>query len=1188
MKAEYKIFDVGRAPFTKGVTLVEASAGTGKTYAIGMLVLRAVVELGIPIEKILIVTYTKAATEELKSRIRARLVEAKELLENGSKDPAASVDKTLAAWVSGVREPGTALSRLRLALYDIDLASIFTIHGFCQRMLMEQSLESGQLFDVELLTDIDHVRHQVADDFWRRVIYPLPRPACSLLISRFPTPEELLASVSLVFGHQWEIAPQVGSIGEAVARLDAARTLVDSWWRSHGATLQEKFLEGLHAGFFKKGFAENFDQWFGSITDFLEGKTDVVPGSLQLLELPLLLEELNGNRLRGLDKKQAFLAGYPLSEGEVAAFLTAGEDLLLTLRVHLADDIGGEVTRRLERKGQMGFDDLIQRLADGLRGDRGRNLKKILGDRFRVALIDEFQDTDSAQWYIFSSLFGTVDHYLYLIGDPKQAIYKFRGADIHSYFLARESAVNQLTLDKNYRSHPSLVQEVNRLFGSRGRPFYYEQDRLVYHPVSAAKTVEDSRLYKAGQDLAGMVYCILQPPDETSNGRWSSGKAGGAIRNFVVAEIGRLLGQQEPVCLGSEDGRQLRPGDIGILVRSNTQAREYQDALGASSIPSVIGSRQSVFLTPQCRDLMLVLQAIANPGDPVRLKTAMTTPWFGFDGPSLQSLWQDELQVGRYQGRFSDYNQLWQERGFLVMMSRLLVEEKVQLNLAAGPEAERAIANIYHLLGLIQQREDDEHLGIGQLLQWLKKTMQEEKGGEDAELLLESDEDAVRIVTMHSAKGLEYPVVFCPYLWYASNRVGREKHQIRCHEEQHGQVVDLGSDQFERRRLLAADEDRAEDLRLLYVAVTRAKNRCYTMWADVKPAGNVADAFESALGYLLFPDGFCPFPEQVEQLEGIAASSSVQLMQVIPGDTHQEYSRKMAGKEYRPLLPSERSLYTDWQMSSFSAMVQLSEYGLEADHEVLEGKRGATIPVPGLPAGPNFGNVIHDLLEKVAFQDVCRQKDSEGQLALITGQCDRYGVAAEAGEVQKLLEFTVTTSLRPAGTKDGENFSLAMVPDSQCLKEISFYYRLSHLATERINHILAGEKTVVPLGHKVMKGYLTGFIDLVCRHQDRYYIIDYKTNFLGDNMENYDRSGLTDAMRSHNYGLQYWIYTLVLHRHLKNVLPDYDYKRHFGGVMYLFVRGMTPEIPGSGVYFTRPDYKRLVELDQVTGRGGHG
>ena len=1185
MRNKYRIFDAARLDLTRGVNLVEASAGTGKTYAIGMLVLRAVVELRQPIDKILIVTFTKAATEELKTRIRARLIEARDLLNGKSAQQAKKIDQTLLDWAATIGDTQAALDHLQLALYDIDRAGIFTIHGFCQRMLVEQALESGQLFDVELLADINHVRDEVADDFWRNHIYPLDPLSCSLITGSFAAPENLLASVAAVFGDNGRLDPQVGRIDEVLAELKTAMAGMIAWWTAYKDSLYACFAAGLAEECFKKPFTEGFAAWFAALSSFFKGTSWIVPGNLHLLGREGLVGELNGQRIRGDAKKQAYLADWPLPEREIAALLTAIDKLLLTFRVKLAEELGTEVSRRLLQQGNMGFNDLIIRLSAALRDERGHSLQQLLGDRFAVVLIDEFQDTDNAQWHIFSTLFGGGKHYLYLIGDPKQAIYKFRGADIHSYFLARESADTLLTLEKNYRSHPFLVAEINRLFGSRNRPFFFEEAMLGYHPISAAKKEEDIDLVQDDTSLAGMVYCTLVPDPEEKNGRWTSGKAAAALRGFVVNELGRLLAPTAPALLQTSSlephQRPLAPQDIAILVRSNRQAEEYRQALAEAAIPAVVGSRQSVFQTSECRELLLLLQGIAAPGETAKLKSAMTISWFGFSGNRLCQLWQDEQQLNHYHSRFLQYHQSWQELGFLPMMSRLLIEEEVLPTLAAGKLAERSIANIQHLLELVQEQEHTENLGITQLLQWLYKMMRDDRSAENVELLLESDEQAVRIVTMHSAKGLEYPVVFCPYLWYSSNRTQAEKYQVSCHDAEHQLVIDLGSDQFAARREQAVQEERAEDLRLLYVALTRAQVRCYTAWADVKPAGRtVGDCHLSALGYLLFPDGPVDYQAQQQKFTSLAQDKAVHHRIVALDDPIIRKPRINEVQDLQPLPVSGRSLYTDWQMSSFSALASISEY----DHDetsphtkVMGGGHPVAVAVSGLPAGPNFGNVIHDLLESLAFSAISGQELQGTLVDLIVQKCARYGVEAAPGAVQQLLALVVATPLT------GDSFSLAMLNESQCLKEMGFYFHLSRLATEQINSILAEEPTVTALGHKAMRGYLTGFVDLIGEYEGKYYIFDYKTNFLGETMADYAADKLVAAMQSHNYGLQYWIYTLVLHRHLQNIVPDYRYEQHFGGVRYLFVRGMSPEHPGSGVYCTLPDYDKVLALDQAIG-----
>ncbi|MFH0784591.1 MAG: exodeoxyribonuclease V subunit beta [Pseudomonadota bacterium] len=1179
MSTEFQLFDAARGELARGITLVEASAGTGKTYAITMLVLRSVVELHVPIDKILIVTFTKAATEELRQRIRSRLVEARNLFA-GKGACVGGADETLSSWAGTIDDRQKALHDLQLALADIDRAGVFTIHGFCQRMLVEQALESGQLFDVELLSDIEHIRLQIAEDFWRsRIYYMAPLP-CSLVIKDFPTPEQLLASVYEAKKENCHIEPQIRPLEEVFAKLDAAMARLATWWRQSGDELGNLFEKSLGLGHFKKPFSDAFDLWIGALQDFFSGNTTTLPDKISLLSRQKIIGELNGQKIRGDEKKLSYLAAWPLPEGEVEELLAAADELILTLRVELAERLRAEVMRRLERHGNIGFDDLITRLSRALQGERGLALRRLVGARYAIALIDEFQDTDGMQWHIFSSIFGDGEHALYLIGDPKQAIYKFRGADIHSYFLARKSAQQLLTLEKNYRSHPFLVGEVNRLFGSRISPFYFPPEILDYRPVVAGKSESDADLRRENESLAGMVYCTLAENEDDSAGRWSSGKASNRFIVFTVAEIAKLLDPLSPVTLCSEEERLLAPHDIAVLVRSHRQAEAYRQALTEAGIPAVVGSRDSVFRTGECRDLLLLLQAIATPGDLVKLRTALTIPWFGFTGNDLYDLFHDEERFNHLYRRFLEYHQRWREQGLLAMMSRLLVGEEVMVTLASGKLAERAIANISHLLELIQEEESSENLGMSQVVQWLLRMTLDDSGTENTELLLESDEEAVRIVTMHGAKGLEYPVVFCPFLWYRSDSLSSEKYQISGHDDDHRLVVDLGSARFSERREKAVGEQMAEDLRLLYVAVTRAKIRCYIMWADVKAHSPVADSFNSALGYLLFSEGALPCHEQQQTFQTLMQDHPLQLV-TIEGDEPPPAARvKGRPQELCPLMPSTRSLYTDWQMSSYSALAMLSEYAEEI--EITASSGGRTIPMPGLPAGASFGNVVHDILDELSFAALAR-RDKENLLPL-QQKCLRYGVGADPAEVGRLLQQVVTTPLLPAACSD--NFSLAMLDEDKCLKEMGFCFHLGLLTTKRINTILAGEPTFVPLGHKTMRGYLTGFIDLICEFAGKYYVLDYKTNFLGDALDDYHPGKLPAAMQAHNYGLQYWIYTLVLHRHLQNLFDDYCYQDHFGGVMYLYVRGMTPDIAGSGVFAALPDYDKLVALGQAVGGEG--
>ena len=1180
MPTETLPFDAVHGKLRQGVTLVEASAGTGKTYAITMLVLRAVVEKGIPLANILIVTFTIAATEELRRRIRSLLATVRQLLAGESGDDGESGgDATLRQWVATLEDRRAALSLVQVALADIDGAEIYTIHGFCQRMLVDQALESGRPYEVELLTDVAGVREEIAADFWRSRLYPLAPLPCAVVVAAFATPAALLASVIEARRQGCRLEPPAPELEGSLTLLQLAMERLVGWWHRDGQRVEELFRAGLAAGHFKKTFADGFDTWWERLRQILSGQLAAAPVGLHLLSGAGLLAQLNGNVLRGEKKRLAYLEPWPLPQQAADDFLAAAADLVLSLRVELAEMLRRETAERLARQGCMGFDDLVHGLYLALRPPGGKVIAHLVGDRYRMALIDEFQDTDSEQWHIFHTLFGSPRHALYLIGDPKQAIYRFRGADIHSYFAARQAAQWQLTLEANYRSHPLLLAEINRLFSSRPQPFLFSEKTLDYRPVAAGAGLDGRDLVRGGRSLAAMVYC--HAGQDEGGGRWSSARAGACLRAFVIAEIAALLsGEGRPTLCGGGD-RPLAPRDIAILVRSHFQAEEYRRELAAAGIPAVLASRRSVFDSEECRQLHLLLSAIADPGHIATLKRALALPWFGRSGDELYRLWSDEGRFEEVLDRFHDYHRRWREDGFLAMMYRLLHHEGVLTHLATAPLAERAMANVFHLLALVQQAASADNLTVPQVQRWLEDRRQDSRGAEDSELLLESDEDAVRLVTMHGAKGLEYPVVFCPYLWYRSDRLSEEGQQVVGYDEEQRLVVDLGSPRFAERREAAAGEQLAEDLRLLYVAVTRARLRCYVMWADVKRARTLRSSFDSALGYLLFPDGEQADEEQERLFTVLGEKNGVEVRFLGRETPGVAVTLPRPQLELSPRLPSGRSLYSDRQVSSYSALAMLSDYGQE---EALEVPGRGAGPAAGLPAGAGFGNVVHDLLDQVPFAQLASGHGYEPVLAAL---CRRHGVEADGAAVAALLSRTVRTRL--LAREEGANFTLAGLAPGQCLREMEFYLQVGRLATPRLNALLAGQPGFVSLEEKTMHGHLTGFVDLICQAAGKFWLIDYKTNHLGSQREDYLDERLALAMRAHNYGLQYWIYTVVLHRYLRRLLPGYRYGDHFGGVLYLFVRGMEEDIPGSGVFATLPPAGLVEEVDRVIGeRGGGG
>ncbi len=1185
-------FDPVQTGLLKGVNLIEASAGTGKTYAIAMLVLRFVVEQGIAIEKLLVVTFTKAATEELKDRVRSRLAEARRALDGPVRQAQGrhteNIDGNIVDWLANLDiEPELVRQRLAVALLDIDQAGIFTIHGFCQRVLREHALESGQLFDAELTGDLAAIKQACADDFWRKQVYQRSAWEVAVLTADFKTPDALLASIAAFPGNglgtysQISVYPVCESLDAVLKELqrqsDSAKDQLDDC----ANVLRDCFADEK----FKAGYTDTFDFHYDSLSAWLQGAGTHIPDAeaFALLTENGLMEALHGNKFRtnktqsGDQRKAEYLAELAIDTSAFDALAAAIKQITLVFRKTLLDSLREELDKCLQQLNVLSFDDLISRLAEALQSEKGALLTAELQQRFEVALIDEFQDTDDSQWHIFSSLFAAPSQYLYLIGDPKQAIYKFRGADIYSYLDAQKQAEHQFTLGKNWRSHPQLVDAVNALF-QRERAFLLEG--LEFINVKPALSANDGELHQAGQVAAPMVLWQL-PESDSKTGYWTAGKAAEEIRIAVVNEVVELLTGDYTL---QPQNRVLEPKDIAILVRTNTQARDYQAALRLAGVPSVLNSTESVFASQEAADLYGLLQAVAHPGDSGLLKQALTLDWFDLDGQTLYRLINNEIELDAWMSRFLGYFQDWQQTGLMAMMQHLLTQEKIRASVSKTLMAERQLTNLHHLIELVQQAAVDEHLGINKTLDWLRSSIAKASSAEDQQLRLESDDDAVKIVTMHRSKGLEYSVVFCPYLWQRSDRLNSERLLIRCHENGRT-VVDLGSEDFERRRELALNEELAEDLRVFYVAVTRAKYRCYIAWGDVRTQDTAND---SAMAWLL-EFATANFSAQQAKLQTFQDQADYRLLDV-PGDTTGSYQKSVAHIQLQ-VKKRKRSLYTNWQMSSYTALSALSVHDAPELPEDKAGEQALVIKSePGsaameLPRGAHTGNVVHDLLENNAFSDLAQRKDIAMQR---DKTCQRYGLKLERPEMlDQLLQTMVAT---PLSATDGD-FCLMNLTENQCLKEMPFYLSMQAMDAAQINRILRDTPAFQPLTAKQMCGYLTGFIDLICAFPSptphsplptpHYYVMDYKTNGLQD----YNPDSLTHAMREHNYGLQYWIYTVVLHRYLQMRLPNYDYETHFGGVRYLFVRGMQPDQPMSGVYQDRPDLERVEALAALFGGG---
>ena len=1170
-----RTLDVATIPLA-GLQLIEASAGTGKTHAITALYLRALLEAGLTVRDVLVVTFTRAATEELRGRIRERLVEALHLLE----DPAALAaarDLALATIVRRAATDAEAKARaLRDAIAAVDEAAIHTIHGFCQRALRDHAFDSGQLFTAELTESEQALVATAVTDWWRRRFYAdagLAAFAASRL--RLATPDALL---------RWLGEPlrrRIAAVRAAPvdrARLDAAARALPLQWRAERDAVLAA-IDGCDHLSRKRDLLDAQREAAAALDEWGEAGGLAPPGDASALTQAALDGRVtDAKRKKGLAAPQipfAAALGEHLEALRVLELDLLGEALAACRR---------DLDRVKRRANVMAFDDLVVRLHDALHGAGGERLAARLAQQYRVALVDEFQDTDPLQFGIFDRVYHDREGAgLLVIGDPKQAIYSFRGADIHAYLAAKRGApaMARHTMDVNWRSTRPLVDAVNALFGRLEDPFLYAPD-IGYTPVSAAGRADAEPLLLDGGRPAPLRFWVPEEGGPLNNGEYCE-----ASLRALAAACAALLGKARrgAATLG---GRPLRPRDVAVLVRTGAQADQVQRVLRHAGVGSAVSSRDSVLASDEARELGVLLDAVLDPRDERAARRALASPLWGMTAAEIDALLRDDAAWDERLGRLRAYRRTWREAGFLPMFRCWLHREGVAARLLALSSGERSLTNLLHLAELLghaaRERATPEALRA-----WLADAVAGRVDvGEARELRLESDENLVQVLTQHKAKGLQFPVVFLPFAALAAGG-GREPLPLR--RDPDGRVV---LDYVEEQDALrAAERERlAEDLRLLYVSLTRATQLCVVSWGAVKPGSGYV---YPALAHLLHAQpGQAPAEAdaayQRVRNEGQAAmrahlaelaqrASGAIAIDAPPADAVPLAPAPADGAAFSA-LPVRRTVADDWAVTSYSELARHAAQGEAVGG--LPPAEGAAAPVPGtiatLPRGRRAGLFFHGLLESLDFtvRDPAALR-AAAQVQLRRSGFDERWADVVACAVDDLLDTPLADGLR-----------LRDLDATRRRNEVGFCYPIHGLTGARLARAvpsLAVDAVATPrFTFAPCSGLMKGFVDLVFEHAGRYYLADWKTNWLGPAPDDYGAERIAEEMRRHHYDLQYFVYAIALHRHLRQRLPDYDCARHFGGVYYFFVRGMTPATGmARGVFFDRPSADTIAALDAVFG-----
>lgn len=1147
-----------------GVSLIEASAGTGKTFTIAGLYLRLLLERGLSVREILVVTFTNAATEELRDRIRRSIRAALQGFTRGESDDA------LVSWLITQHPDAACASRvLRDALVCMDEAAIYTIHGFCQRLLQDHAFESGMLFEAEFITDETDYLRSIAEDFWRRHFYQADPALVSWVASQWRTPQALMAPLSrYIKRDDLQLTP-----GLSDADLAAAEQVWQLAWQSFKRAWS---MQGeAFAEFLLTSDQLNRNKYrVGSIEPLLAAMPALVSSADAPLCLPEKFALLTQEKLADSMKKGALPPDFDVAtqaDQLLASMQQAHDTRKVVWQQRALLYYRQELASRKQRSQVISTDDLLEYSQRALLGPAGEALGASLRKRYPVALIDEFQDTDPLQYQIFRTIYpGGADEALWMIGDPKQAIYSFRGADIFTYMQARRETANHFTLDTNWRSTTTMVEAVNALFGEAERPFVYHQD-IAFYPVKAAGSADQTPLLIDQVAPAPVQVWLDQgQPDNPL----SKEAARASMAERCAREVLELLTKAASgnACIGDQP---LRPRDIAILVRSHVDARASQQALQSVGIASAYLGRNSVFQSPEALALQTLLLAVTEPNNERLLRAAYCGDILYGSASELEMLLQDELRWEMLLDDFHGYHQQWLQHGFMAMFQRLMQQYDVAARLLSLDDGERRLTNLLQLADLLQEASHQQH-GIEGLLSWYQRQLQQPQADSDGQQMrLESDADLVQIVTVHRSKGLEYAVVMLPFLW-ASSEPKRDQPVLFHHPETQAAMLDLATPVRDEHIAWLAQEVLAEDLRLLYVALTRAKYLCHLAW------GPYSGAKGSALGYLLagsqeraWSDYLAGWSRLMEKYPLQLCSKEMPGTDIVPKKQRAESHPVLAARTFTGRIDS------GWRVSSYSALIGHGGSVKSVDDRSLsrpEVERVTTEvrTVFTFPRGANAGHMLHGLFEQIDFT----QPHSEGRDELILGLLRQYGFDDDWLSVVRTWVSNVLDSML-----DQQGLRLCQIRREQRLDELEFHYPLAAIHPSQLNALLAGLDDYRGEGQALEfmphKGMMTGYIDMVFEHQGRYYLLDYKSNHLGTGSEHYARAQLVEAMQVHRYDLQYLIYTVALHRYLRWRLVDYDYERHFGGVYYLFIRGMAPDTGDSGVYFTRPPHQLVAALDAL-------
>lgn len=1142
MKKKLNIFKV---PFN-GVNLIEASAGTGKTSTISLLYLRLLLGLTdekktkqLLVQEILVVTFTNAAKEELYIRIKENIKKLYiSCINRKSEDP------ILECFLKKIQNFKKAINILKQAKININNAAIYTVHGFCQDIFKYSSFD----FNKKIIENESFLYLQAIQDFWRYLFYNLPKQIIEIVHDEYNSPDALLKEIQAILKTNSSIHftkkfnKNENLITFHQKNIDTINIFKKKWIFYFSQILKIIFQSEVNKRTYNK---YNISKWQKNITKWANSET-------KNYKIPICLKYF---LKKNIEKKTKYhIQKHDFFE-EIEKILKKNFSLKSIILFYAIKHIPIFIKKEKKKKEILGFDDLLDILLKKIKKEKF--LRKLITEKYPIAFIDEFQDTDIKQYQIFNTLYKNKTTALFLIGDPKQSIYSFRGADIFTYLYAKSKIKNYYYLDTNWRSSIYMCKAINFLFSRNKNPFYFKN--IAFQPILPSHKNLNMQFKIKGKEQKA-IHIFFKKKKKVSIEDYQDW-IGQQCANEISYWLHCAKNGMATIIKKDQEEKKITEEDIVVLVKNRKEAKIIIDSLKKVNISSTYSSpHKNIFQTFDAHELLTILQAIIDPTDIKLLKKIILTHIF--NKIVTHEIKEQKKEIISYLliEKLYEYKNIWKKIGIFYTIKNMILEYQKHANDTELYINQQKNINFLHIAELLEKQYQECYTHHA-LIRWFEKKILEKNITLENENILNIQKNkSIKIVSIHKSKGLQYPIVWIPF-----SVDFKESKLYLYHDKKNSKKI------FDNNKnpttLNKSDEERlAEDLRFLYVSLTRAMYHCSIGIAALikknkyqKKENNENDIHKSALGYIIQRGQVMNYTELLCELNILNKKSYFQLKNQSEKLKYQRHQKDIYFLS-NPIFLLKK-IENSFQITSFTKLKKekkyLDEYQYKRIELIFDKKINKKLTTHNFPKGNKAGILIHTILKNINFHIPLN-------INYFTSVLEQHGFSKIWSPmliswIKNILNLKLNNL----------NIRLSSLKKTEYIKELEFYLSIKNELKKKSDFI---ESKKYP---NFSRGIIKGFIDLVFIWKKRYYIVDYKSNYLGENDNFYSLKNIEKEMIKNQYDLQYQLYTLALHQHLKKKINKYHYTTHFGGIFYIFLRGINVK---NSIFYCIPDYSLIKKL----------